>query len=356
MDPQFDTINLSTPWYNDTALMASSRLLVQQDNNYNANTATQFDDDNLFWEPLTTLGSEAPNDSASCQPANLVSPETDRAFASSAYSSPADEFSQSPSSSSSSSYPWSPALQPASLSLSSSIRLGAADGLDFDLGSPLDALSPWNDSHGEDDMGSSSTPNPPTATKPTRAASPQTAPAPKLRASRMRGVGKTTNSKGSSIRSLASSHGGDDKRRRSCHNLVEKKYRNRLNHQFELLLAALHETAATMAAQADNGDGESDTYADGASLGDGSSTKTLGKAAVLQLAREAVLGLERRNRGLTAQLERMRAVVDGRDCFYGAGTGANVAGTGANVAEVTEIAAGAGAGVRRAVGRRRMAV
>lgn len=342
MDPQFDTINLSAPWYNDTTLM--------------------FDDDNLFWEPLTTLGSEAPDDSAFCQPANLVSPGTDRALTSSAYGSPADEFSQSPSSSSSSSYPWSPALQPASLSLSSSIQLGAADGLDFDLGSPLDALSPWNDSLGEDDMGSSLTPDPPTAAKPTRAASPQTAPAPKLRASRMRGVGRTTNNKSSSISSLASSHGGgggsggggsggggggDDKRRRSCHNLVEKKYRNRLNHQFELLLAALHETAATMATQADNGEGESDIHADGVSLGDGSSTKTLGKAVVLQLAREAVLGLERRNRGLTAQLERMRAVVDGRDCFYGTRTGANVA-------EITEIAAGAG--MRRAVGRRRMAV
>jgi hypothetical protein len=69
------------------------------------------------------------------------------------------------------------------------------------------------------------------------------------------------------------------------HNLVEKKYRNRLNQQFELMIATLAEV------------GEGDV--------DGDKDRTLSKSRVLQLARQTMLNLERKNQLLAREVDRL---------------------------------------------------
>ncbi|KAK1760173.1 hypothetical protein QBC47DRAFT_366589 [Echria macrotheca] len=76
-----------------------------------------------------------------------------------------------------------------------------------------------------------------------------------------------------------------DSDRMSRHNLVEKKYRNRLNQQFELMIATLAEV------------GEGDV--------DGDKDRTLSKSTVLQLARQTMLNLERKNQLLAREVDRL---------------------------------------------------
>jgi len=82
-------------------------------------------------------------------------------------------------------------------------------------------------------------------------------------------------------------------RARTCHNVVEKNYRNRLNSQFELMLATLDESRVR-SGQSTVGGGDMDYE------------RVRSKSAVLQLARERVLSLEMENESLRRELERLR--------------------------------------------------
>ena len=75
------------------------------------------------------------------------------------------------------------------------------------------------------------------------------------------------------------------------HNQVEKKYRDRLNGQFQSLLAA---------AQASQGDPDA--------MDD--DQRPLSKSAVLGLARRRLLVLEKENRQLTGEVERLTALLE----------------------------------------------
>jgi len=80
---------------------------------------------------------------------------------------------------------------------------------------------------------------------------------------------------------------------RKSHNQVEKKYRDRLNDQFEQLLAVL-----AVVSPDQDGEGLSE---------DG--LRSPSKSAVLGLARRRLLTLEKENRMLTAEVERLGAVL-----------------------------------------------
>ncbi|KAK0651129.1 hypothetical protein B0T16DRAFT_73492 [Cercophora newfieldiana] len=99
--------------------------------------------------------------------------------------------------------------------------------------------------------------------------------------------------KSSSKRKSSSSDSSSEprlQRARTCHNVVEKNYRNRLNGQFELMLATLNKTRAR--------EGEMESF-------DGDD-RAPSKSAVLQLARERVISLEKENEQLRREVERLR--------------------------------------------------
>ena len=77
-------------------------------------------------------------------------------------------------------------------------------------------------------------------------------------------------------------------RARDSHNLVEKKYRNRLNQEFELLLTALTRRGSESGSSDGGGFDESRAF-----------TKT----AVLKLARQTLQDLEDRNRMLSSEIK-----------------------------------------------------
>ncbi|KAK0625935.1 hypothetical protein B0T14DRAFT_89142 [Immersiella caudata] len=103
--------------------------------------------------------------------------------------------------------------------------------------------------------------------------------------------GKAKSARGSS----SSDHTSDPKllRARTCHNVVEKNYRNRLNGQFELMLATLNETRARA------GEGEMESFG-------GDYDRAPSKSAVLQLARERLISLEKENESLRHEVERLK--------------------------------------------------
>jgi len=78
---------------------------------------------------------------------------------------------------------------------------------------------------------------------------------------------------------------------RKSHNQVEKKYRDRLNDQFERLLT-------TLAVSAAEGEGL-----------DEEGLRPLSKSAVLGLARRRLMTLEKENRMLTTEVERLGALL-----------------------------------------------
>ena len=78
---------------------------------------------------------------------------------------------------------------------------------------------------------------------------------------------------------------------RKSHNQVEKKYRDRLNEQFERLLAAL-------AVSSQEGEGL-----------DEDGLRPLSKSAVLGLARRRLLTLEKENRMLVGEVERLGSLL-----------------------------------------------
>jgi len=80
---------------------------------------------------------------------------------------------------------------------------------------------------------------------------------------------------------------------RKTHSQVEKKYRDRLNDQFERLLATL--------AASSKSDPESM---------DDDSQRPLSKSAVLGLARRRLMGLEKENRKLATEVERLTAILE----------------------------------------------
>ena len=112
-------------------------------------------------------------------------------------------------------------------------------------------------------------------------------------------------------------------RARNCHNLVEKKYRNRLNNHFELLLTTVTETRKRAAANLQVGGlggGDVEIEIDSLSGDDVESSKggdkdlkdkTMSKSDVLRLARETILGLERKNKLLSEELRRLRGLREG---------------------------------------------
>jgi len=80
---------------------------------------------------------------------------------------------------------------------------------------------------------------------------------------------------------------------RETHSQVEKKYRDRLNDQFERLLATL--------AASSKSDPESM---------DDDNKRPLSKSAVLGLARRRLLGLEKENQKLATEVERLTAILE----------------------------------------------
>ena len=80
---------------------------------------------------------------------------------------------------------------------------------------------------------------------------------------------------------------------REAHSQVEKKYRDRLNDQFKRLLATL--------AASSKSDPESM---------DDDNKRPLSKSAVLGLARRRLLGLEKENRKLATEVERLTAILE----------------------------------------------
>ena len=80
---------------------------------------------------------------------------------------------------------------------------------------------------------------------------------------------------------------------RESHNQVEKQYRDRLNDQFQRLLATV-----ALASQ-----GDSDAM-------DNDNQRQLSKSAVLGLARRRLLVLEKENRQLSSEVERLTALLE----------------------------------------------
>lgn len=111
-------------------------------------------------------------------------------------------------------------------------------------------------------------------------------------------------------------------RARSCHNLVEKKYRNRLNNHFELLLTTVTETRKRAAssssqvavggfgrdAEIDMDSGDDNESWKGGDVDKDQKDRSMSKSDVLRLARETVLGLERKNRLLVQEVKRLRGL------------------------------------------------
>ncbi len=81
---------------------------------------------------------------------------------------------------------------------------------------------------------------------------------------------------------------------RAGHNQVEKQYRERLNAQFEQLVDALAAAGAPGGADEDDDDDKS---------------RSLSKAAVLELARRTLRKLDRENRSLSSQVEHLNSVL-----------------------------------------------
>lgn len=109
-------------------------------------------------------------------------------------------------------------------------------------------------------------------------------------------------------------------RAKNCHNLVEKKYRNRLNNNFELLLSTVMELrkqhgnggADDMGFSMMEDDDNESLSSKGTATGktDLNGDKTMSKSDVLRLARETVLDLERKNKALLREMERLKGVVE----------------------------------------------
>ncbi|OIW28749.1 hypothetical protein CONLIGDRAFT_632970 [Coniochaeta ligniaria NRRL 30616] len=98
--------------------------------------------------------------------------------------------------------------------------------------------------------------------------------------------------------------GTDELQARQCHNLVEKQYRNRLNRQFENLLAVLPvDGECTSASASGRKTKTSVTDRGGAAAGVEGGERRLSKAEVLDMARQRIVTLEREYDSL--QSERM---------------------------------------------------
>ncbi|KAK4455254.1 hypothetical protein QBC34DRAFT_489586 [Podospora aff. communis PSN243] len=113
---------------------------------------------------------------------------------------------------------------------------------------------------------------------------------------------KTKSSRGTdksktSRKPSSSDNSSDSKlqRARTWHNVVEKNYRNRLNGQFELMLATLNESRARTGQQSGEIEGDGEEY-----------DRPPSKSAVLQLARERLISLEKENESLRHEVERLR--------------------------------------------------
>lgn len=107
--------------------------------------------------------------------------------------------------------------------------------------------------------------------------------------------------------------GADERRARYSHNLVEKQYRNRLNQQFESLLAVLPMDGASLGPIAGGSknkarvvDGRGGT-AKGAVAGGEGDDRRLSKAEVLDMARQRIVSLERENDRLKSGNDRLKS-------------------------------------------------
>ncbi|EPE25644.1 HLH, helix-loop-helix DNA-binding protein [Glarea lozoyensis ATCC 20868] len=93
---------------------------------------------------------------------------------------------------------------------------------------------------------------------------------------------------------------GFDPADRTIHNLTERKYRNRLNEQFDTLLSALPASAMNSR-----------------SIDDSSETRRISKAEVLILAKERIESLERENRELECERCKFRESLEFLKLTYG---------------------------------------
>ena len=94
----------------------------------------------------------------------------------------------------------------------------------------------------------------------------------------------------------------EERRARQNHNLVEKQYRNRLNHQFESLLAILPANRNSHDGSGSRGDRPSSSKASSVPGAGDADDRRLSKAEVLEMARQRIKTLEKERR--TLQLER----------------------------------------------------
>ncbi|KAM7200366.1 hypothetical protein V8F20_005343 [Naviculisporaceae sp. PSN 640] len=112
-------------------------------------------------------------------------------------------------------------------------------------------------------------------------------------------------------------------RAKNCHNLVEKKYRNRLNNNFELLLTTVTELRKQQDANMEDfgfttleDDDNESLSSKGTGKTDLNGDKTMSKSDVLRLARETVLDLERKNKALMREVERLKEMVENSGTGY----------------------------------------
>ncbi|KAM7199035.1 hypothetical protein V8F33_004772 [Rhypophila sp. PSN 637] len=108
-------------------------------------------------------------------------------------------------------------------------------------------------------------------------------------------------------------------RAKNCHNLVEKKYRNRLNNNFELLLTTVTELRRQQGTGDEFGmvmEDEDDESLSSKATGkvDLDHERSMSKSDVLRLARETVLDLERKNKALLREVERLKAIANNGYC------------------------------------------
>ncbi|KAM7214880.1 hypothetical protein V8F06_009706 [Rhypophila decipiens] len=109
-------------------------------------------------------------------------------------------------------------------------------------------------------------------------------------------------------------------RAKNCHNLVEKKYRNRLNNNFELLLTTVTElrrqqgSADEFGMAMEDDDDEASLSSKATGKGDLNHERSMSKSDVLRLARETVLDLERKNKALLREVERLKAIANNGYC------------------------------------------
>jgi len=132
-------------------------------------------------------------------------------------------------------------------------------------------------------------PSPASATSSSRRSSDKAAGLTRLRTSRKHGRDAAAAKPGKAKLAAEEKQSAS----RESHNQVEKKYRDRLNDQFERLLATLALSSKS----------DPDTM-------DDDSQRPLSKSAVLGLARRRLLVLEKENRQLGAEVERLTALLE----------------------------------------------